>query len=125
MASSLLRHRISLACVAVGILISSPGCLAPGLVDFLTGGGERSGLSPSPVPTPAPPPPSPAAAAPAAIVDTPDSIFRVVAWGMAIVVGALALAFVAKLLNHHGKTDRSGSRPPFYDGPPEQRPPLA
>ena len=47
-----------------------------------------------------------ASAPPAATFSLPDSlptpgfdVFRVVAWGMAIVLGSLVLAFVAKLLN--------------------------
>lgn len=108
------RYQISLAFVAAAMMVSSIGCLAPGLVGNLAGGGERSGLSPSPVVHHLP-----------VELPTPGyDLFRVVAWGMAIVLGALALAFVAKLLNGRGNSP-SRSRPPFYDGPPEQRPPLA
>lgn len=35
-------------------------------------------------------------------------VFEAVAWGFAVVLGALALAFVAKLLNGRGRTVRDG-----------------
>lgn len=48
---------------------------------------------------------------PAAMFSLPDSlptpgfdVFRVVAWGLAIVLGSLVLAFVAKLLNGRGSS---------------------
>lgn len=69
--------------------------------------GGRSGLTPAAAPS-----------APGILADAGDSVFRVVAWGMAIVLGSLVLAFVARLLNHRGKNGSAGRRGPTYDGAP-------
>ena len=84
-----MAYRTLLAvCTPAGLLLFS-GCAALGL---LSGAGRmdastgepRSGLS---VPLPG------------VLAGAGQSIFQIVGWGMAVVIGALALAFVARLLN--------------------------
>lgn len=83
---------------AAALAISSAGCSTLGPMGrWVAGGGERA-LTP-----------------PAAVLALADSlptpgfdVFRVVAWGLAIVLGSLVLAFVAKLLN---------GRAPFRSAP--------
>lgn len=89
-----MAYRTLLAVCTALVWISSLGCAAlglasgPGTIGSLAGD-PRSG-SPNPVP--------------GVLADAGDSIFRVVAWSFAVIAGALALAFVAKLLNHRPKT---------------------
>ncbi len=55
---------------------------------------------------------------PGVLEDAGDSIFRVVAWGFAVIIGALALAFAAKLLNGR---QRPAPNPLPPTAPPEVR----
>lgn len=91
-----MAYRTLLAvCTTAGLLLTT-GCAALGLMsgaasmDALAGT-PRSG-SPQPLP--------------GALAGAGHSIFGVVAWGMAIVLGALVLAFVARLL-YGGTPQRS------------------
>lgn len=68
---------VASGCQALGP-VGGPGALG-------VGGSAASMLSANPVP--------------GVLADAGDSIFRVVAWGFAVIIGALALAFAAKLLN--------------------------
>ena len=96
-----MAYRTLLAVCTTGSLLLLPGCAALGLLSGAASMDARSGNPRSGSPQPLPGGPSPAG----------HSIFEVVGWGMAIVLGALVLAFVARLLN--GRNAPSGSRRPF------------
>lgn len=88
-------------CTPAGLLLFS-GCAALGLLSGAAtmqaqSGNPRSG---SPLPLPG------------ALTGAGHSIFEVVSWGMAIVIAALALAFVARLLNGRNRTSTSNSPKP-------------
>lgn len=93
-----MTYRTLLAVCTTAGLVSSTGCAALGLLSGAASmeaqsGNPRSG-SPQPLPGGA--------------TAAGHSIFEVVGWGMAIVLGALVLAFVARLLN--GRNGPVGSR---------------
>lgn len=79
-------------CHALG-LVGGPGAVG-------AGGSTASMLPANPIP--------------GVLTDAGDSIFRVVAWGFAVIIGALALAFAAKLLNGRQRS----SPTPLPSAPP-------
>lgn len=84
-----MAYRTLLAVCTTGSLLLLPGCAALGLLSGAASMDAQPGNPRSGSPQPLPGGPSPAG----------HSIFEVVGWGMAIVLGALVLAFVARLLN--------------------------
>lgn len=86
------------------VFLFTLGCHALGLVGQVRPDTGRSGLT---VPGSTPP-------IPGVLASAGDSIFKVVAWSFAVIAGALALAFIAKLLN-----GRNAARPPSRALPSE------
>lgn len=84
-----MAYRTLLAVCTTAGCVSTTGCAALGLLSGVARMDAQTGetLSGSPLPLPG------------ALAGAGHSIFGVVAWGMAIVLGALVLAFVARLLN--------------------------
>lgn len=88
-------------CTSAGYL-SLTGCAALGLL----GGVARMDAATRETRSGSPPP------LPGGLADAGHSIFDVVAWGMAVILGALVLAFVARLLNGRTAIPRPTQTPP-------------